>query len=151
MTKELDPLRDIVAKEFAEAGYTDEDIQIVLAQQHALRHGEDDNEKAKLDQYRRPTCIRVHLKDVSPGTLEAYHLPWEYDELEEDWILIKKRLSPEFQKELVEHTRQLREGNAGVVSVGKKAQFAKLKANGRTGMLRGGRKPFSPGKKWMYV
>jgi uncharacterized protein Smg (DUF494 family) len=80
MTTQTDPLRDIIIKEFMEAGYTDEDIQAVLAQQEALRHSEDeDGDKAKVDQYRRPTWIKVYTKHMSPATLDAYHLPWEYD------------------------------------------------------------------------
>ena len=35
----------------------------------------------KLMDLTRPTYIKVHRKHLSPATLDAYNLPWEWDEV----------------------------------------------------------------------
>lgn len=54
------------------------------------------------------TYIKVRTKYLSPETLNHYRLPWEYDPDNEDFIIIEKFISPEFQEELFDHTERLR-------------------------------------------
>ncbi|KAL4931749.1 uncharacterized protein BDV17DRAFT_288335 [Aspergillus undulatus] len=159
MTTENDPFREAVSKEFTEAGYADKEIQTVLAQQDALRHGEDKN--PRLDPHHKPTWIKVHTKHVLPSTLDAFHLPWEYDELDEDYVLIKKWISMELQEDLFEHTRQVREGHLRVSSrAGGKHTYAEAKRYGRNTRVygneklagySGARKRCATGKEWIYT
>lgn len=43
-----------------------------------------------------------------PETLDTYELPWEYDRIDERYILIKDYISHELQQELFEHTSKIR-------------------------------------------
>ncbi|TPR11495.1 hypothetical protein CAN33_0049000 [Aspergillus niger] len=66
-----------------------------------------------LDQGMRPSPhnpIQVHRKHLLPDTLIAYRLPWDWDELDGNYIIIKQWISEDFQEELFAHTRRLREG-----------------------------------------
>ncbi|KAL9596662.1 MAG: hypothetical protein Q9219_005657 [cf. Caloplaca sp. 3 TL-2023] len=56
----------------------------------------------------KPTYIKVHRKHMSPETLEAYELPWEIDEFDSDYIIIKRWIDERKQDILFEHTRKLR-------------------------------------------
>jgi hypothetical protein len=88
-SSEQDPLRDAVLKEFTEAGYTNEEIQTVLAQQDALRRRNDvdadrdgdDGGGYKKEEPERATWTKVPRKYVLPSTLDTYHLPWQFDEV----------------------------------------------------------------------
>ncbi|KAL2839485.1 hypothetical protein BJY01DRAFT_219210 [Aspergillus pseudoustus] len=152
MKTETDPLHDAVVNEFSAAGYADEEIRNILAQQDELRNDGAEDKEEKLDKHRKPTWIKVSSKHVSERTLEAYHLPWEYDEFDVDWIFIKKWISLELQEELFEHTRQLQGGgDARIVPTGKNAQFAEVKVNDRKKWHYGGRRGAPPGKKWIYT
>jgi len=44
-----------------------------------------------------------------PETLDYFQLPWEWDERDTEYIIIKHWVNEDFQEELFEHTRQLRE------------------------------------------
>lgn len=55
----------------------------------------------------RPTYIRVQVRHVLPETLEYYHLPWEYDQTDDRYILIKEYISHELQQEVFQHTKQI--------------------------------------------
>ena len=57
----------------------------------------------------RPTYIRVRRKHLDPETLDRYQLPWEWDEEDDDYIIIKKWVNERDQEILFEHTRNLRE------------------------------------------
>ncbi|CBF69375.1 predicted protein [Aspergillus nidulans FGSC A4] len=94
-SSEQDPLRDAVVKEFTEAGYTNEEIQTVLTQQDALRRIKDDD---------------------ADSILDAYHLPWQLDEADEEYILIKKEVSTELLDEIFEHTRRAQEDSYNIRS-----------------------------------
>ena len=59
----------------------------------------------------RLTYIKVNRKYLSPDTLDHYHLPWEWDSRNIDYIIIKKYIDEEFQDTLFEHTKQLRSRN----------------------------------------
>ncbi|KAL8776140.1 MAG: hypothetical protein Q9213_008380 [Squamulea squamosa] len=66
----------------------------------------DDPQSKSLD---RPTYIKVHRKHLSPDTLDAYDLPWEWDEPDTDYMIIKRWINENDQDKLFEHTRRLRE------------------------------------------
>jgi len=55
------------------------------------------------------TYIKVNRKYLLPDTLNAYHLPWDWDERDGNYIIIKTYVSKELQEELFAHTRRLRE------------------------------------------
>ncbi|KAL3467176.1 hypothetical protein BJX64DRAFT_191982 [Aspergillus heterothallicus] len=158
-----DPLRESVESEFTAAGFTPSEIETVLAQQASLRNGTATHQKDRLDLYRKPTWIKVHRKHIAPETLEAYHLPWEYDRMDEDWVLIRKWLSLELQEELFAHSRQLREGGGpggagaaggagGVALAGvggympKRTHLTELRVNDR----RRGHQAYGGKKGWIY-
>ncbi|KAL8656992.1 MAG: hypothetical protein Q9226_002363 [Calogaya cf. arnoldii] len=57
----------------------------------------------------RPTYLKVHRKHLEPATLDAYELPWEWDDRDSDYLIIKRWL-PEIDQDLLfEHTRKYRE------------------------------------------
>lgn len=58
---------------------------MALSKAVADRHGQGSDEKIRKRKEKtvdssRPTDMRVHSKYVSPATLEAYALPWEWDD-----------------------------------------------------------------------
>ncbi|KAL8929804.1 MAG: hypothetical protein Q9208_000948 [Pyrenodesmia sp. 3 TL-2023] len=57
----------------------------------------------------RPTFIKVHRKHLSPVTLDAYGLPWEWDDRDSNYIIIKRWITENDQDKLFEHSRKLRE------------------------------------------
>ncbi|KAL8771175.1 MAG: hypothetical protein Q9209_003346 [Squamulea sp. 1 TL-2023] len=57
----------------------------------------------------RTTYIKVHRKYLSPDTLDAYDLPWEWDDRDSNYIVIKQWINENDQDKLFEHTRKLRE------------------------------------------
>lgn len=71
--------RDRVKATFAAAGYSDESIERILERE---AKGEKKEPKKIMD-LTRPTYIKVHRKYLSPDTLDAYSLPWEWDEVSE--------------------------------------------------------------------
>lgn len=102
------------------SGYSLEHIEEVL---HRKR--EKNKERDWAIDVSRPTYIKVRRKYLHPDTLDAYHLPWEWDSVslpillpfkpvkltdlqrDDDYIIIKKYISHELQEELFEHTRVL--------------------------------------------
>ncbi|KAI4240284.1 MAG: hypothetical protein L6R40_005220 [Gallowayella cf. fulva] len=57
----------------------------------------------------RPTYIKVLRKYMSVDTLDAYGLPWEWDDRDSNYIVIKRWINEHDQDGLFEHTRKLRE------------------------------------------
>jgi hypothetical protein len=91
-------------------GYSDAQIEKIL----------DNKEKDKKDKHAgaegskvltlsRPTYIRVRRKHLDPETLDLYQLPWEWDETDESFIIIKTWIPERDQEILFEHTRKLQE------------------------------------------
>ena len=69
--------RERVKATFGKAGYSDESIERILE-----REGKAGQEgPKKIMDLGRPTYIKVHRKHLSPDTLDAYELPWEFDEV----------------------------------------------------------------------
>ena len=60
---------------FGKAGYSSESIERVLKEDGSKGKGE----QKKIMDLARPTYIKVHRKHLSPDTLDAYDLPWEWD------------------------------------------------------------------------
>ncbi|KAL8989512.1 MAG: hypothetical protein Q9177_001613 [Variospora cf. flavescens] len=58
---------------------------------------------------KRPTEIKVHQSYVSPGSLKVYSLPWEWDDGDPNYIVIKRWINENDLDILFQHTRTLRE------------------------------------------
>ncbi|OGM42324.1 hypothetical protein ABOM_007897 [Aspergillus bombycis] len=56
------------------------------------------------------TWVKVHRRHIVPDTLIAYRLPFEFDEEDPGYIIIKQWIPEDFQEELFAHTRNLRDG-----------------------------------------
>lgn len=63
--------KERVKKEFTAAGYSEAHIEAILTK----------GKKPKAKELSRPTYIKVHRKHLSPETLDAYKLPWEWDDV----------------------------------------------------------------------
>lgn len=70
--------RERVKTTFGKAGYSEEDIERILENKEK---GKGHEGQKKIMDLTRPTYIKVHLKHLSPDTLDAYDLPWEVDEV----------------------------------------------------------------------
>ncbi|OJD17381.1 hypothetical protein AJ78_02511 [Emergomyces pasteurianus Ep9510] len=86
----------------AKSGYTDDQITAMLK-------GEDKT-KAVSRPGQKPTFIKVSRQHIAPETLDAFHIPWEWDDRDGEFILIKRWISDDEQEELFEHTKLLRQG-----------------------------------------
>ncbi|KAL9031713.1 MAG: hypothetical protein Q9196_000261 [Gyalolechia fulgens] len=64
---------------------------------------------AKVVDLNKPTYIKVHRKYLSPETLDAYELPWEWDDRDSSYLVIKCWINLKDQDRLFAHTRKLRE------------------------------------------
>ncbi|KAJ6102931.1 hypothetical protein N7486_005358 [Penicillium sp. IBT 16267x] len=53
---------------------------------------------------------KVHRKHLLPETLNAYNLPWEWDEGDSRYLIIKRWITEDFQEELFAHTKRIRKG-----------------------------------------
>jgi hypothetical protein len=60
-------LEDMIKAELAEAGYSAEHIERVLSQQQEVMS-------------ENPLFFIVHSRYMSPDTLDAYHIPWQWDD-----------------------------------------------------------------------
>ncbi|MCJ1468738.1 hypothetical protein MMC07_007368 [Pseudocyphellaria aurata] len=97
--------RERVKATFGKAGYSDESIERILENKGKEGH----KEPKKIMDLSRPTYIKVHRKHLSPDTLDAYELPWDIDERDGNYIIIKRWIPEHEQDILFEHTRKLRE------------------------------------------
>ncbi|KAL2865494.1 uncharacterized protein BJX67DRAFT_175451 [Aspergillus lucknowensis] len=104
-----------------EFGYTEEEIEDIINKKHKKEGKEGKKKEEKKEEKkkekeeeekeeRKATWIKVHRKHLIPETLIAYQLPWAFDELDGNYIIIKKWISEELQEELFNHTRRIREG-----------------------------------------
>ncbi|CAI7586725.1 unnamed protein product [Penicillium viridicatum] len=83
------------------SGYNEEEIE------HILHDKKKEQEKHKEHEVGEAKCHRKHLL---PDTLIAYNLPWDWDEDDTNYIIIKKWINEEVQQQLFNHTRRIREG-----------------------------------------
>ncbi|KAL4896697.1 hypothetical protein BDV59DRAFT_171242 [Aspergillus ambiguus] len=105
----------------SEFGYSEEELEKLLKKKDDKEKGKDkDKEKGKEkkddkddgkeeDDHHR-TWIKVHRKYLLPDTLMAYQLPWDWDERDRNYIIIKQWITEDMQEELFAHTRRIREG-----------------------------------------
>ncbi|KAL8647583.1 MAG: hypothetical protein Q9210_005475 [Variospora velana] len=90
---------------YSAQGYSDERIESMI------KDGERERRKGQPTQpvdLARPTYIRVHRKWIEPDTLDAYDLPWEWDDQDREYFLIRRWINQDDQDKLFEHTRLLR-------------------------------------------
>ncbi|KAG5286900.1 hypothetical protein I7I50_11869 [Histoplasma capsulatum G186AR] len=86
----------------AKSGYTDDQITAILK-------GEE-KPKSHAHPAIKPTFIKVSSLHISPETLDFFHIPWEWDDRDKEFILIKRWITDDEQEELFEHTKTLRHG-----------------------------------------
>lgn len=97
-----------VKKTFGQAGYDEDSIEKILKKgEKGKGHGH--GKEIKIKDLTRPTYIKVHRKHVSPETLDEYNLPWEWDERDSNYIVIKQWIPEGDQTLLFDHTKKLRE------------------------------------------
>ncbi|KAI4171009.1 MAG: hypothetical protein LQ343_004546 [Gyalolechia ehrenbergii] len=99
-------------------GYSEESIENMIedAEKKNKGHGiSHDNTMVKItDQTKvvdlnKPTYIKVHRKYLSPDTLDAYNLPWDWDDQDSNYLVIKRWINQVNQDKLFAHTSKLRE------------------------------------------
>lgn len=107
--KEADKaFRDRVKKTFSQAGYDEKSIEKILEKgEKGKEHGH--GKEIKIKDLTRPTYIKVHQKHVSPETLDEYLLPWEWDDRDSNYIVIRKWIPEAEQIILFDHTKKQRE------------------------------------------
>ncbi|KAJ6149409.1 hypothetical protein N7471_000608 [Penicillium samsonianum] len=106
------------AKEFRDhlrsIGYSEAEIDVIINKKKEEKKKEEKNEKKEEKEEKKEetklTWIKVHRKHLMPDTLIAYGLPWDWDEHDTNYIIIKKWIDDDFQEQLFAHTRRLREG-----------------------------------------
>ncbi|CAI7624316.1 unnamed protein product [Penicillium glandicola] len=108
------------AKEFRDhlrsIGYTEEEIDAIINKKKEDKKKDDkkkDDKKKKEEKEEKEetklTWIKVHRQHLLPDTLIAYGLPWDWDEQDTNYIIIKRWIDDDLQDELFAHTRRLRE------------------------------------------
>ncbi|KAJ6108269.1 hypothetical protein N7523_009592 [Penicillium sp. IBT 18751x] len=93
-----------------EFGYSEEEIEEILKKKKEAKKEEKEEKKIEVEETKKTTWIKVHRKHLLPETLMAYSLPWDWDERDTNYIIIKRWITEDFQEELFAHTRRLREG-----------------------------------------
>ncbi|KAL8703378.1 MAG: hypothetical protein Q9201_003434 [Fulgogasparrea decipioides] len=129
-------------------GYSEESIEIMIKDAEKKKHGSHSphsphatgghneamvhlTESTKIVSLDRPTYIKVHRKHLDPRTLNDYGLPWEWEDADCTYIIIKRWISDKDQETLFEHTRKLHQQrlaitNAATIEMVKK-EHGKLK------------------------
>lgn len=74
--KEDKAFQERVKTTFLQAGYSEDSIEQMLQ-----NDGKGKEVQKKIVDLRRPTYIKVNRKHLSPDTLDAYSLPWEWDDV----------------------------------------------------------------------
>ena len=92
-------------------GYSPDYVEDIRGEKQLTRHSSTSRraQNQLTIEADRPTYIRSQVRHLDPQTLEAYDLSWEYDPSDDQYILIKDYISHEFQEELFEHTRKIRQ------------------------------------------
>ncbi|GLI75326.1 hypothetical protein PoHVEF18_003579 [Penicillium ochrochloron] len=95
-----------------EFGYTEDEIEEILNKKKKAEKEKEKKKEDKKDEIieEKTTWIKVHRKHLLPETLLAYNLPWDWDERDSNYIIIKRWITEDFQEELFAHTRRIREG-----------------------------------------
>ncbi|OQE20726.1 hypothetical protein PENFLA_c016G10565 [Penicillium flavigenum] len=127
------------AQEFREhlrsLGYSDEEIDAIVnkkkndeKKKEEKKEKKEEGKKEEKKEETKLTWIKVHRKHLMPDTLIAYGLPWDWDETDTNYIIIKKWIDDDFQEQLFAHTRRLREGK---VIASSSHSMTELKVNDR--------------------
>jgi hypothetical protein len=92
-------------------GYTDEQIEQIVKRGDKREKGEkgEKAESSGILSLSRPTYLRIKRKYLDPQTLDLYQLPWEWDDDDNSYVIVKKWINERDQEILFEHTRKLRE------------------------------------------
>ncbi|CAI7624948.1 hypothetical protein PCG10_001738 [Penicillium crustosum] len=117
------------AKEFRDhlrnIGYSEEEIDGIINKKKEDKKKEEKKKEEKKEEKKdekkeekktekkeepKVTWIKVHRKYLLPDSLMAYGLPWDWDEHDPNYIIIKQWIDDEFQEILFAHTRRIREG-----------------------------------------
>ncbi|KAJ5380291.1 uncharacterized protein N7496_002719 [Penicillium cataractarum] len=93
-----------------EFGYSEAEIEDILNKKKKAEEKKDKKEKKDEIIEEKTTWIKVHRKHLLPESLIAYNLPWEWDERDSNYIIIKRWITEDLQEELFAHTRRLRDG-----------------------------------------
>ncbi|KAJ5086617.1 hypothetical protein NUU61_007924 [Penicillium alfredii] len=109
-----------------EFGYTEEEIDAFLKKKR--KDEKKDEKDDRKDDDAKMTWIKVHRKHLLPETLIAYSIPWDWDERDSNYIIIKRWITEDFQEELFSHSRRLREGK---VLTQTSSSLTELKVNDR--------------------
>ncbi|GIJ84825.1 hypothetical protein Asppvi_003676 [Aspergillus pseudoviridinutans] len=115
----------------AELGCSEEEIEAIIkktVKSETEEGKKPEEEQDHPDETKKPTWIKVHRKYLLPETLMVYHLPWDWDEDDSNYIIIKKWVTEELQEELFSHTRRLREDK---VTAQTSSSATELKVNDR--------------------
>ncbi|KAL3480602.1 hypothetical protein BJX99DRAFT_4755 [Aspergillus californicus] len=149
-----------------EFGYTEEEIEDIIHKRHKKDKKEDKKEKEKEEkkkdekekdkkkekeeeiEQRKATWIKVHRKHLLPETLIAYQIPWSFDELDGNYIIIKTWISEEMQEDLFAHTRRLREGKLVTQT---SSSLTELRVNDRNKDKMYLVRKKSPRRSWMFT
>lgn len=144
-----------------EFGYSEEQIEEMLKKKHDQEKKEEKHEHhhhhggggavVVLDPPReKTTFIRVHRKYLLPATLDAFKLPWEWDDRDGNYIIIKQWISEDFQEELFEHSRKLRGGSTKLIEE-TSTTLTELKVNDRKRDKMYLVRKKTPGKSWIFT
>lgn len=145
-----------------EFGYSEEEIEKMLKkkhdqegkkeEKHEHHHHHDGGAVVVLEPPReKTTFIRVHRKYLLPATLDAFKLPWDWDDRDGNYIIIKQWISEDFQEELFAHTRRLRGGNGGKLIEETSTTLTELKVNDRKRDKMYLVRKKNPGKSWIFT
>ncbi|MCJ1360424.1 MAG: hypothetical protein MMC33_010429 [Icmadophila ericetorum] len=91
-------------------GYSYDQIEKIMRKgEKGKGEGSKGKEPGNMLSLGRPTHIKVARRHLDPETLDLYQLPWEWDEEDSRYIIIKQWIPEHEQDILFEHTRHLRD------------------------------------------
>ncbi|KAJ5366009.1 hypothetical protein N7517_008895 [Penicillium concentricum] len=102
-----------IREQLRNIGYSNEEIE-KFTNKKMREQMESTKKEAKEKRTKSMWRTRVHRKDLLPDTVIAYNLPWDWDENNKQYIIIKQLVSRELLQELFSHTRSIREGKVVV-------------------------------------
>ncbi|KAI4127795.1 MAG: hypothetical protein LQ338_003024 [Usnochroma carphineum] len=121
-------------------GYSEESIEIMIKDAEEKKkkgHGNEIvkiTEQTKVVDLSKSTWIKVNRKYMSPETLDAHGLPWEWDDRDNTYIIIKRWINENDLDKLFEHTRKLRERRLAIPNEANMVGL--IKENGKLKLVR---------------
>ncbi|KAI4238693.1 MAG: hypothetical protein LQ349_000910 [Xanthoria aureola] len=112
------------------------------------------NQQMNVSNSSKTTYLKVQRKHLSPDTLDLYGVPWEWDERDSNYIIIKTYIDQNVQDKLFEHTRRWREQRQQRLLPSAPVELQK-DAHGKMKLVRdkspaGGRSRSRP-RSWMFT